>query len=203
MNTDQFKKTYITECYELLAEMESLLVALDCDAADNEQLNAIFRCAHSIKGGSGAFGLTYITDFTHVLEALLDGMREGKIAPSHAAVDLLLQSVDIVTQMVNAARDDVPPPAGLGGDILAQLKSFVAPAPQTAQVKAVVEQAASQTFVIRFAPHTGLFLTGNEPLLLLRELARLGTAVITADTSHVPALKDLDPRYVIWHGISG
>ena len=72
-NTDleRFKQSYITESLELLAEMEERLLELDPEAADNEQLNAIFRCAHSIKGGSGAFGLTYITNFTHVLEALL------------------------------------------------------------------------------------------------------------------------------------
>jgi two-component system chemotaxis sensor kinase CheA len=77
---DQFKQTYITECFELLVEMEERLMELNVEAADKEQLNAIFRCAHSIKGGSGAFGLDYITNFTHVLEALLDSMREGKVA---------------------------------------------------------------------------------------------------------------------------
>jgi two-component system chemotaxis sensor kinase CheA len=198
MNTDQFKQTYITECYELLAEMEGLLVALDCDSTDSEQLNAIFRCAHSIKGGSGAFGLSYITDFTHVLEALLDAMRENKIAASRAAIDVLLQSVDIVTQMVNAARDDVTPSPGLGADVLEQLKTLVQPV--TAAVTTVSPAAVPCTYSIRFAPHTGLFLTGNEPLLLLRELARLGEAAITADISRVPALKDLDPTlcYLAW-----
>src|SRR3954468_24471902 len=100
---DQFKQTYITECFELLVEMEERLLALNVEAADNEALNAIFRCAHSIKGGSGAFGLDYITNFTHVLEALLDSMREGKIAASREVVDTLLKAADIVTQMVHAA----------------------------------------------------------------------------------------------------
>ena len=84
---DQFRGTYLTECTELLADMEGRLVALTPETADSESLNAIFRCAHSIKGGSGSFGLDAITDFTHVLEALLDAMREGKVPPTREAVD--------------------------------------------------------------------------------------------------------------------
>ena len=74
----QFRDTYITECMELLSDMETRLMSLDT-GADKEELNAIFRCAHSIKGGAGAFGFTAIAGFTHILEALLDQMREGKI----------------------------------------------------------------------------------------------------------------------------
>ena len=107
---DQFKHTYITECFELLADMEEHLLALDIEAPDNEELNAIFRCAHSIKGGSGTFGFNYITNFTHVLEALLDSMREGRVMPSREIVDTLLKATDIVAQMVYAAKDNVSPP---------------------------------------------------------------------------------------------
>ena len=104
VSLDQFKQTFLTECAELLVEMEGRLVDLTPANADSEKLNAIFRCAHSIKGGAGAFGLTYITNFTHVLEALLDLMREGKLQPTHEAVDALLKSVDVVTRMVEAAE---------------------------------------------------------------------------------------------------
>ena len=79
------------------------------ETANSESLNAIFRCAHSIKGGSGAFGFDYITNFTHALEALLDAMREGKVPPTREAVDTLLKSVDVVTEMVEAAKQGVQP----------------------------------------------------------------------------------------------
>ena len=121
-NLDQFKQTYITECFELLAEMEERLLGLDVEAADSEALNAIFRCAHSIKGGSGAFGFDFITGFTHVLEALLDAMREGKVTLSREAVDTLLKSVDVVTKMVQAANENRIPPADLGAEIKVRLE---------------------------------------------------------------------------------
>ncbi len=205
MSLDQFKQTYITECYELLSDMEGLLIALDCDAAESEQLNAIFRCAHSIKGGSGAFGLTYITDFTHILEALLDGMREGKVPPSRQAVDALLKSVDIVTQMVDAAKAGTTPPANLGADVLDTLKAIaggtqsITQAPKAQEAQAAPE--AMKTYEIIFAPHLEMFLTGNEPLLLLRELQRLGKTEITAYTSRVPSLEQLNPVdcHISWH----
>jgi len=154
MSLDQFKQTYITECYELLADMEERLMALDCEAADIEQLNAIFRCAHSIKGGSGAFGLNYITDFTHVLEALLDAMREGKVNASREAVDMLLLSVDIVTRMVDAAKDNAQPPAELGADLLEKLKAHanIKMAGKAAATIKPAKNNQSSTFEISFKP---------------------------------------------------
>ena len=122
---DQFRATYITECYELLGEMETRLLGLDAHQADTEQLNAIFRCAHSIKGGSGAFGLDYITHFTHALEALLDAMRSGTIPATAEVVDALLESVDVVSKMVQAAEHNETPPPGLGGMLLTKLEKLL------------------------------------------------------------------------------
>lgn len=207
VSLDQFKQTYITECFELLADMESLLLGLDIDAADVEQLNAIFRCAHSIKGGAGAFGLDSIMNFTHVLEALLDSMRSGLVKPSRIAVDMLLKAVDIVTQMVNAAQDNILPPAGLGAELLGQLKELAAGAGsgeaagngQTGN-KEKIAGYAEHCWQINFAPHETLLATGNEPLLILRELAGLGKAEITAFTHRVPLLEELNPTccYIGW-----
>jgi Chemotaxis protein histidine kinase and related kinases len=87
--------------------MEEKLLGLDAQNPDLEELNAIFRCAHSIKGGSGAFGLDRITNFTHILEELLDKMREGKLDASSQVTDALLASVDIVTKMVEAAQNNI------------------------------------------------------------------------------------------------
>ena len=195
---DQFKQTYITECFELLVEMEERLLGLDVEAVDNESLNAIFRCAHSIKGGSGAFGLDYITNFTHVLEALLDSMREGKLAASRATVDTLLKSVDVVTQMVHAAKDGVRPPDGLGMDVKAQLEAFAQGKPQVAENMAyglfdMDSPPSEQVWKIDFAPHEALFSTGNEPLLILRELMRLGKTEVTAYTARVQEIAYLNP----------
>lgn len=198
VSLDQFRTTFLTECTELLAEMEERLVDLTPETADAEKLNAIFRCAHSIKGGSGAFGLDYITSFTHVLEALLDAMREGKVAPTNEAVDTLLKSVDVVTQMVTTAKEGAVPSAGLGDDILAKLQALAGDKPQQAakpsgNLAAAALGAGVLHWQINFAPHEKIFSSGNEPLLVLRELSRLGEATVTAYTHSVPPLDQLDP----------
>ncbi len=206
---DQFKQTYITECFELLAEMESRLLELDVEAVDMESLNAIFRCAHSIKGGSGAFGLDYITDFTHVLEALLDAMREGKVAASREAIDTLLKSADIVMQMVRAAQEGVRPDKSLGAEVKTRLEQFAGGKMQTAESAAYglfyaepTDNSAETTgnWRIDFLPHVSLFATGNEPLLILRELARLGKTTITTYTARVPEIAYLSATncYLGW-----
>ena len=200
---DQFKQIYITDCFELLVEMEERLLALDVETADSEALNAIFRCAHSIKGGSGAFGFDYITNFTHVLEALLDSMREGKVPPSREIVDTLLKATDIVTQMVHAARDDIRPAADLGAEIKATLEQFAggkAQKEKSADYGLFDEPAAAVPtqaclWRIDFAPHETLFGTGNEPLLILRELMRLGKAELIPYTARVPGIHDIIPTH--------
>ena len=76
----QFYQVFFEEASELLAEMETLLVSMDVSAPGQEDLNAIFRAAHSIKGGAGTFGFTDMTEITHVLETLLDKLRKGELA---------------------------------------------------------------------------------------------------------------------------
>lgn len=204
MSLEQFKQTYIAECYELLADMEERLMALDAETADLEQLNAIFRCAHSIKGGSGAFGLTYITDFTHVLEALLDAMREGKLSPTRQAVDLLLQSVDIVSRMVDAAKAGETPAADFGQAVFNALKAFIQQEPQVApapsSVAAPVSAPVKKHFQIEFKPNPELFLTGNDPVLLFQHLGKLGELTIHAEEDKVPVLSAIEPThcYLSW-----
>lgn len=201
VSLDQFKQTFLAECNELLVEMESRLVHLTPDNADSEKLNAIFRCAHSIKGGAGAFGLDYITHFTHVLEALLDAMREGKLAPTQQVVDVLLKSVDVVTRMVRFAESNQKPEADFGADILVLLQGMVG-GDSVASQKAhqLPETNTHCTWDITFAAHETLFQSGNEPLLILRELAGLGQAEITLIDHRVPLLEHLDATqcYLTW-----
>jgi two-component system chemotaxis sensor kinase CheA len=199
VSLDQFRETYLAECAELLADMEERLIALTPETADSESLNAIFRCAHSIKGGSGAFGLDSITNFTHVLEALLDAMREGKVFPTREVVDILLKATDIVTQMVEAAKQGLPPSADLGAEVLAGLKRLAAGTPLSDSTNASVtpptaplSEEQARVWQIQFTPHESLFATGNEPLLILRELSRLGEATITAHTDRIPSLEAID-----------
>ncbi len=198
---DQFRHIYITECFELLTQMETELLDLDA-SADSEKLNAIFRCAHSIKGGAGAFDFTAIAQFTHTLEALLDRLREGELTVTRELTDMLLQARDVVWHMVTAARDNEPLPPQFGDDIEAQLKSMVNTEHTTPQAiqPTPTSSAATQHYLIRFIPHPTLLASGNEPLLLLRELQKLGEAQIECNTANLPdfALLQPDICYLSW-----
>jgi two-component system chemotaxis sensor kinase CheA len=98
----QFYQAFFEETVEQLGSMESLLLALDLDSPDADQLNAIFRAAHSIKGGSGTFGFTDMTEVTHILETLLDRIRKNEIAITSEMVDTFLQAVDVLREILSA-----------------------------------------------------------------------------------------------------
>lgn len=200
----QFKDTYITECYELLEDMERRLLHLDEDSADLEELNAIFRCAHSIKGGAGAFGFDQITSFTHILEALLDGMREGKVAPSRDAVDTLLKSADIVRQLVNAAQVGETLPHDFDKAIVSELQSVaIANGVVTATQSNKPQTSSSEIILysIGFSPHKGLFTSGNEPLFIIRELQSLGKLSTVVNYSKITDIEAFiqDECYLTWN----
>lgn len=201
---DQFKATYITECFELLQEMEERLLSLDSDSADLDEVNAIFRCAHSIKGGAGAFGFDDITHFTHILETLLDAMRDNQVPITREAVDALLKSVDIVTQMVQAAQAGSRMPEGFGRELAEELVSFVDD-PDLSAAKAETGSAEDSpteqaVWRISFKPHKELLVHGNEPLLILRELKTLGELEVEANLEALPSLEEIVPEdcYLSW-----
>ncbi|KAB2319143.1 chemotaxis protein CheA [Betaproteobacteria bacterium SCN1] len=104
IDMSQFYQVFFDEADELLAEMEKLLLALDVNAPDSEDLNAIFRSAHSIKGGAATFGFTDITEVTHVLESLLDRIRKGEMALTTEHVDAFLVSKDVLAMLMNGHR---------------------------------------------------------------------------------------------------
>jgi len=90
----QFYQIFFEEAGENLDQMEQMLLNLDLDAANDEELNGIFRCAHSIKGGSATFGFTDVAELTHKMESLLDRLRRHEITPVPEMVDVLLESAD-------------------------------------------------------------------------------------------------------------
>jgi len=105
MNIDleQFHQTFFEESFEGLDVMESGLLALE-ESAGSEEVNTIFRAAHSIKGGAATFGFTDVASFTHLMETILDEMRDGRRAPTRDAVNLLLEAVDCLREMLTATR---------------------------------------------------------------------------------------------------
>jgi two-component system chemotaxis sensor kinase CheA len=100
----QFYQVFFDEADELLAEKERLLLVLDVSAPDPEELNAIFRTAHSIKGGAATFGFSDITDVTHILETLLDRIRKGEMALTGEHVDAFLAAKDVLDMLMAGHR---------------------------------------------------------------------------------------------------
>lgn len=105
IDMSQFYQVFFDETDEHLSEMESLLLELDVDQPDLEKLNAIFRAAHSIKGGAGTFGFTDMARVTHVLETLLDRLRKQELKPEVEMVDAFLEAGDVLRAQLEAHRE--------------------------------------------------------------------------------------------------
>ncbi len=204
---DHLKPTYFEECAELLDVAYGQLAAIAEARADAETIHAIFRAIHSIKGGGGAFGFDRMVAFAHRLETVLDLLRDGRLALEPQVGSLLLRSTDVLSDLIAGARTGEEPEAGLEADLVLALQSLeagasatiarpdaqAAPAPSTPDL-------APRRYRIGFSPHTNLFRSANEPLLILRELRRLGTLLVSADISRLPELTVLDPddAYLAW-----
>jgi two-component system, chemotaxis family, sensor kinase CheA len=94
IDLSQFYQVFFEEAGENLETMEQMLLNLDLETADDEELNAVFRCAHSVKGGAATFGFADVAELTHQMETLLDKLRRHELTPTPAMVDVLLQSGD-------------------------------------------------------------------------------------------------------------
>jgi two-component system chemotaxis sensor kinase CheA len=105
----QFYQTFFEEAEELLVEMEQLLLEVDIESPDAEALNAIFRAAHSIKGGAATFGFTALTETTHIFENLLDRTRRRELALTRVIIDTFLETKDVLQDQLNAYRNGTEP----------------------------------------------------------------------------------------------
>lgn len=101
----QFYQVFFEEAAEHLTNMESLLLGLDVNDPSMDDLNAIFRAAHSIKGGAGTFGFTDMTEVTHVLETLLDKLRKQEMALTNEMVNAFLEAGDAISMQLAGHRD--------------------------------------------------------------------------------------------------
>lgn len=111
MDISDFYQTFFDEADELLADMEQHLLDLVPEAPDSEQLNAIFRAAHSIKGGAGTFGFTILQETTHLMENLLDEARRGEMQLNTAIINLFLETKDIMQEQLDAYKSSEEPDA--------------------------------------------------------------------------------------------
>ena len=123
IDLSQFYQIFFEEAGENLEQMEQMLLALDLEQADDEELNAIFRCAHSIKGGAATFGFADVAELTHQMESLLDKLRRHELQPTPPMVDVLLESSDALKLLLARHQGQgIEPPAT--ADLVARISAL-------------------------------------------------------------------------------
>jgi len=213
IDLSQFHQVFFEESFEGLDAMEAALMELDPAAIDSETINTIFRAAHSIKGGSATFGFSSVAEFTHILETLLDDIRDGRRGISQDDVDLFLQSVDCLRDLLQSLQQKEEPDTSHSLELSRAFEAILSVAPisvtatePTAAAEPVaaasVEAAESidGPWIIHFIPGAEILKTGNEPLRMLRELADLGRISVEPILDAVPAFAQLNPEncYLGW-----
>ncbi|OXI49782.1 chemotaxis protein CheA [Burkholderia aenigmatica] len=142
LDITQFYQTFFDEADELLAQMEQLLLNLDVGSPDPEDLAAIFRAAHSIKGGAATFGFSALTDTTHILESLLDRARNHELTLTKEMVDAFLETKDVLSDQLVDYRASAEPDAAAAATICAKLERLKAESSAGAPVAAAPVPAA-------------------------------------------------------------
>ncbi|MED5616100.1 chemotaxis protein CheA [Janthinobacterium sp. P210005] len=185
IDISQFFQVFFDEAEELLAEKERLLLAVDIAAPDAEDLNAIFRTAHSIKGGASTFGLSDMSEVTHILESLLDRIRQGQMALTAEHVDAFLAAKDILKMQLDGHRLGSAVDQDAVANVRMMLQSFsqdvpvaaltpVAPAFHTAE-KAAVSHAGGHRIRLELPA-----MEPREVDALAAELGLLGDVVVSS-----------------------
>jgi two-component system chemotaxis sensor kinase CheA len=193
IDLSQFYQVFFEEAGENLDNMEQLLLNVNVEAADDEELNAIFRCAHSIKGGAATFGFSDVAELTHQMETLLDKLRRHELQPNAAMVDVLLQSGDALRAQLGRHQGSGADPVDTT-ELLANIKGFVeggtapvaaapapapkaaapAPAPAAAAPAPTPANPGARLLELQVGPLTDLSLAENL-VELFKEITDLGT----------------------------
>ncbi|WMJ69088.1 chemotaxis protein CheA [Stenotrophomonas sp. 24(2023)] len=195
MDLQRFHATFFEESREGLDAMEAGLLALESGQQDAEIINSVFRAAHSIKGGAGTFGFDAIASLTHVLETLLDELRAGKRALEPAAVDAMLASVDVLRALLREAEHGQPADPAAVAAVKARLEAVLSgqAAPGAPAAAAAKVDDTPEAWQIGFVPAPSLFMSGNDPLRIIRELEHLGALQVAARMERLPGFSQLDP----------
>jgi two-component system chemotaxis sensor kinase CheA len=192
MNLDEALQTFIAESRELLEEMENALLNVDLAGDQSEAINAIFRAAHTIKGSAGLFSLDHIVAFTHVVESLLDKVRDGSVTLNDEMVVLLLSCCDYLSGMIDglaAGQHEQDPDTAPEGEMLQQQlrrhmdgEAAAAPAHLAVHAEPSVERIDKERgdsdywhISLRFG--RGVLQNGMDPIAFLRYLGKLGRVV--------------------------
>ncbi|AKL99949.1 chemotaxis protein CheA [Burkholderia pyrrocinia] len=163
LDITQFYQTFFDEADELLAQMEQLLLNLDVDSPDPEDLAAIFRAAHSIKGGAATFGFSALTDTTHILESLLDRARNHELTLTKDMVDAFLETKDVLSDQLVDYRASAEPDAAAAATICAKLERLKAESGTGAPAAAAAAPAPAAPVAAAAVPAAVVVAPAAEP----------------------------------------
>jgi two-component system chemotaxis sensor kinase CheA len=208
IDLSRFNQAFFDECAEHLAEMERILLEINTGEPDDEQLNAIFRAAHSIKGGAGIFGFQDMTVVTHELESLLDLLRNHEINFTRTMVDLFLEAGDVINMQLAGHRDGAEVRQEAVALICMKLHQMVEtgagasqPEPEVASTiiepPAVAPGSLQRCYELVFTPDPEIFKRGIRLENLFNELEELGEVTIKADLASMPEFSSFDPELCV------
>ena len=205
-NAEQFKQSFREEAREILVDLESALLELNENRADQELVGRVFRALHTIKGSGAMFGFEALAVFTHNLENAFDEVRNGRLQVGSELVDLTLSALDQIRAMLEE-REGAEESA-ICAEILRRVRHLTGiPEKHPASVKKSIAEAIPPSatgqinqWEIHFAPGPDLLLNGSNPLLIFTELRQLGGLSLKASMDLIPPLGELDPErcYVSW-----
>ena len=202
--------TFMEEAGELLAQMEEILLRAEECACSEDDLNALFRCAHTIKGSGGLFGLDEVVRFTHVVENVLDRLRRGEMHFDSELISLLLECQDQISHLIAAISENAEVPVARSDELLARLQTVLGTAvATTASVPASTTPADAAPEItasgggalgsdhwhlsLRFGPK--VLQDGMDPLAFINYLTQYGTLVhVETIIDDLPAFPDADPE---------
>jgi two-component system chemotaxis sensor kinase CheA len=170
LDITQFYQTFFDEADELLAQMEQLLLALDLTNPDPEDLGAIFRAAHSIKGGAATFGFSALTETTHILESLLDRARNNELVLRRDMIDTFLETKDVLSDQLGAYRASAEPDAAAAMLICAKLEHL-------RDNDNVTDSATDKATALSAAHSAGSTPSFADAAAIAQDLAQVATAL--------------------------
>ncbi|CAH0305206.1 chemotaxis protein CheA [Pseudomonas mediterranea] len=201
INLDQAQQTFIVEAREQLQAMEESLLQLENDPADDDAIGAIFRAAHTIKGSAGLFGLEPIVSFTHIVEDVLDRLRNGSVEVDTGLIAVLLKSSDHMLELINVVANQggtlTPPALKRERELCQVLQEYQAPpsddAPAATTEATAQEPSETRLWHISLRFGQDVFRNGMDPLSFLRYLQTLGEIVhLDTQTEALPSVEAFD-----------
>ncbi len=197
--------TFFAEARDMLVQIEDTLLALESDPSDRENVNALFRAAHTIKGSAGLFGLDRVVAFTHQVESVLDKVRNGELVVDLAMSDVLLKSTDVISALLVEAesktqdKEEIAQVDANAEVVLGQLGRYLGKNVDIKPAKLEVEESEASSkagiwhISLRFGENT--FRNGFDPLSVINYLRTLGEikTIVTVD-QYLPSVENLDPE---------